>query len=304
MILKRLSLLVVLMAAGTAALCAPVDTVSLWSGVKDVKKSKVLLLAHRPENPNGISVIICPGGSYHWLDDNGEGSEVARWLNSYGITAFVLHYRTAGVGEFIWHTRVIFRGVRHPDMISDAQRALQWVSSHADDYSLDRDRIGMMGFSAGGHLVMSAACFSTTDFLKLSGIENAENMRPAFVAPVYPVVTMQDPYAHRRSRRGLLGDNRQGNRQMRDSLSLENHIPADCPPVFLTNCKDDPIVPYMNSVLLDSALTAAGIDHKYILYETGKHGFGVSDYYGSPESREWKYEFLSWLKAHFPDSFL
>lgn len=273
----------------------PTDTVSLWQGEKIPFGKEVSLYAFRPEQPNGISVVVCPGGSYHWHDLDNEGIKVAEWLNSQGITAFVLTYRVAGCAEIAFHTRLIFRGKRHPDMITDAQRALQYVQEHADDYRLDPSRIGIMGFSAGGHLAMSTACFSGTNFLQLSGIETDANLRPAFVVAVYPVVTMQPPYVHRRSRRGILGDSRVGNRHMRDSLSLEMHIPDDCPPVFLINCVDDPVVAYQNSVLLDSALTHKGIPHEYHQYAEGKHGFGASDYFGSPECREWKNEFLRWL---------
>ena len=276
------------------------DTVALWEGEKMRHGDQVMLYAFRPETPNGISVIVCPGGSYHWLDQETEGMMVGEWLSAHGITAFVLLYRTAGHVEVAMPVRLFFRGKRHPDMITDAQRALQYVGEHAAEYGIDPEKIGMMGFSAGGHLVMSAACFNESDFLQLAGIENDANLRPAFVVPVYPVVTMDPPYVHRRSRRGLLGDNRVADRVMRDSLSLEKHIPDNCPPVFLVNCVDDPIVQYQNSVLLDSALTQKGIPHQYIQYETGGHGFGASDEKGSPECREWKQEFLDWLDALYP----
>lgn len=263
---------------------------------------QVTLYAFRPETPNGISVIVCPGGSYHWLDQETEGMKVGEWLSANGITAFVLLYRTAGKVEVAMPVRLIFRGKRHPDMITDAQRALQYVGEHASSYGIDRDKIGMMGFSAGGHLVMSAACFNETDFLQLAGIHTEADLRPSFVVPVYPVVTMDPPYVHRRSRRGLLGDSRVGNKAMRDSLSLEKHIPDNCPPVFLVNCVDDPVVQYQNSVLLDSALTQKAIPHRYIQYETGGHGFGASEEKGSPECHEWKKEFLNWLKSLYPSS--
>jgi len=271
------------------------DTTYLWNGYSVKHGQDVVLTAFLPDNPCGISVIVCPGGSYYWLDEKGEGFEVGEWLANNGITAFVLFYRTAGVGTFIWHQRVVSRGKRHPDMITDAQRAIQWVWENADRYSVDRDKIGIMGFSAGGHLAMSAACFSSTDFLEFQGLKTEADLRPAFVASIYPVVTMKGPYAHKRSRRGLIGDIRQGNRTMRDSLSLENHIPDNCPPVFMINCVDDPVVDYHNSVILDSALTAHGVQHKYIQYQRGKHGFGVSEYYGSPECRKWKDDFIIWL---------
>lgn len=286
----------------TAAASRPIDTIALWEGNRVSHGKEVQFYAFRPEHPNGISVIVCPGGSYHWLDREVEGFQVGEWLSSNGITAFVLLYRTAGYVEVAMPVRLVFRGKRHPDMIMDAQRALQYVGDHASEYGIDPDKIGMMGFSAGGHLVMSAACFNESDFLQLVGIETDANLRPAFVVPVYPVVTMDPPYVHRRSRRGLLGDNLTGNRAMRDSLSLEKHIPDNCPPVFLVNCVDDPIVQYQNSVLLDSALTQKGIPHRYIQYETGGHGFGASEEKGSPECREWKKEFLDWLGALYPST--
>ena len=138
---------------------------------------------------------------------------------------------------------------------------------------------------------MSAACFYSTDFLAMSGISAKVNLRPSFVAAIYPVVTMKPPYVHRRSRRGLLGDNRIYDKSLRDSLSLEDHIPDNCPPVFLLNCTDDPVVQYQNSVLLDSALARKNIPHKYIQYQRGKHGFGAAD----SECSVWKDEFLYWL---------
>jgi len=285
-----------------SAISQPSDTIALWKGERIRYGSEVTMYAYRPEKPNGISIIVCPGGSYHWHDRNDEGLKVGEWLSSNGITAFVLFYRAAGCAEVAIPIRLFLRGKRHPDMITDAQRAIQYVQDHALQYAINKDQIGMIGFSAGGHLVMSAACFSSTDFLKLSGIIATATLRPSFVAAIYPVVTMHPPYVHKRSRRGLLGDNRVNSSKMRDSLSLEDHIPDNCPPVFLVNCIDDPVVPYQNSVMLDSALTLKGIPHKYIQYKRGKHGFGVSDFYGSPECREWRNEFLAWLKTLYSSS--
>jgi acetyl esterase/lipase len=119
--------------------------------------------------------------------------------------------------------------------------------------------------------------------------------RPSFIAPIYPVVTMDEECVHKRSRRALLGDSKINDKNLRDSLSIEKHIPIDCPPVFIINCKDDPIVDYHNSELLDSALMAKNIPHKYIQYKTGGHGFGASETKGSSESRQWKKEFIKWL---------
>jgi acetyl esterase/lipase len=144
---------------------------------------------------------------------------------------------------------------------------------------------------------MLAAELYKTDYTGQLNVLSPKLLRPDFVAPIYPVVTLSDSrYVHKRSRRGLLGEWRQFNHRMQDSLSLEKHVPDDCPPVFLCNCINDPIVKYQNSVLLDSALTAHHIPHKYIQYRTGGHGFGADTYLGTDESRQWMSEFIKWLK--------
>ena len=274
------------------------ESVALWEGFDVSHGKQVTLTPYLAEdNTTGMAIIVCPGGSYCWLDEETEGDGVAQWLQSNGISAFVLRYRAIGFGAYFWHHRIIFRGKQYPDMISDAQRALQWVREHADEYHIDPDMVGMMGFSAGGHLVMSTACFNEFDYLKEIGIDTKVSLKPTFVAPIYPVVTMREPYVHKRSRRALLSEKRQHNPTMIDSLSLERHIPADCPPVFLVNCVDDPIVEYHNSILLDSALTANHVNHRYIQYLTGGHGFGASEEKGTAECRQWKNEFLNWIRS-------
>ena len=230
------------------------------------------------------AVIVCPGGSYCWLDHETEGTLVAQWLESNGIRAFVLNYRVQGVFDYIMHTRYIYRGHRYPDALNDAAQMLRWVRNNADSLGIDPNKVGIMGFSAGGHLAMS-----TAELL---------DDKPAFVASIYPVVTMHKPYVHKRSRRALLGEYGKRRQTMRDSLSLEMHVPVDCPPVFLVNCKDDPVVKYQNSELLDSALSARNIPHRYIQYTTGGHGFGASDTKGTAECRQWKAEFIEWLRQN------
>ena len=258
--------------------------INIWEGASvrhRVELTPYLVKGNAP----APAVIVCPGGSYFWHDMINEGSKVAEWLNANGISAFVLRYRTAYVPAFITHFRLLFRGNRYPDALNDLRQSLRLIRHQAQEYNIDTTKIGVMGFSAGGHLVMSAV-----ELLPCSEW-------PAFVVPVYPVVSFIDPCVHKRSRRGLLGDSREHNKQLCDSLSLERHVPQDCPPVFLINCKDDPIVNHRNAELLDSALTAKNVPHKFIQYKTGGHGFGASEKKGSAECRQWKAEFIKWFRT-------
>lgn len=273
----------------------------IWRGTR-VHAPSVTLTPYIPTsttitpNPSTrTAVIVCPGGSYSWHDRWNESTLLAQYLSQQGIATFVLNYRVQGMFQYGSMSRAIFGGHKHPDMICDLQRSIQYLREHAREFGIDSARIGVIGFSAGGHLALSSAVFCHTDFLAAKGIRHTVSLRPDFVAAIYPVVTMKAPYVHRRSRRALLGEYGRFSRKLRDSLSLERHIPQDCPPVFVVNCKDDPVVNFHNSVLLDSALTKKGIVHTYIQYNTGKHGFGASDTKGTPESRQWKSAFLSWL---------
>ena len=268
-------------------LCASAQTgrprcINIWQGTTVGKT--VVMTSYLAEGKGNAAVIVCPGGSYLWHDMGGEGKDVGEWLQRNGISAFVLRYRTAGVGAFLTPYRYVFRGNRYPDALNDLLRAMQYVKAHSAELGVDASRVAAMGFSAGGHLVMSAAELLPRE------------QRPWFVVPVYPVVTMTEACVHRRSRRALLGDSRLRRRQLRDLLSLERHVPADCPPVFLVNCKDDPVVDCRNSELLDSALTRQQVPHRYIQYQTGGHGFGASDHKGTAECRQWKEEFMAWFR--------
>ncbi|WP_424043765.1 alpha/beta hydrolase [Prevotella denticola] len=268
-------------------LCASAQTgrprcINIWQGTTVGKT--VVMTSYLAEGKGNAAVIVCPGGSYLWHDMGGEGKDVGEWLQRNGISAFVLRYRTAGVGAFLTPYRYVFRGNRYPDALNDLLRAMQYVKAHSAELGVDASRVAAMGFSAGGHLVMSAAELLPWE------------QRPWFVVPVYPVVTMTEACVHRRSRRALLGDSRLRSRQLRDLLSLERHVPADCPPVFLVNCKDDPVVDCRNSELLDSALTRQQVPHRYIQYQTGGHGFGASDHKGTAECRQWKEEFMAWFR--------
>lgn len=276
----RLILIIMMsLLAWTTDIAAQVD---IWKGT-DVHH-RVEMTPYLAKGKDCPAVIVCPGGSYFWHDMESEGKAVGEWLQRNGISAFVLCYRTAYVPAFVTHYRLIFRGNRYPDALNDLRQTLRLIRRDAATYNIDTNRIGVMGFSAGGHLVMSSV-----ELLP-------ESEWPAFVVPIYPVVTMSDPCVHKRSRRGLLGDSREHNRKLCDSLSMERHVPDNCPPVFLVNCLDDPIVHHHNAELLDSALTAKNINHLFIQYKTGGHGFGASSDKGTAECRQWKNEFIKWFK--------
>ena len=258
------------------------NNVLLWKDVPRMKREKSRLYIFEPADTlkNGISVIVCPGGSYaHSYAIKKEGFEVAKWLNSIGITAFVLQYR---VGSHGYH---------YPAMIEDIQRAIQWVNTHAQNYRINPDLLGVMGFSAGGHLSLMAGVFYKENYLNKWGMPSNINLKPAFVVPVYPVVSMQDSLAHARSRKNLLG---RKFRKEKDRFSIELQVTPDMPPVFLVTTKDDPVVNYKNSLVLDSVLKKEEIPHKFLLYNAGGHGFGINELKGG-EAAEWKNHFKEWL---------
>ena len=222
------------------------------------------------------AVVVCPGGSYYWLDYKHEGVEVAKWLQKEGYSAYVLRYHVAGWWAWATHYRLLFRGLKPWEPMHDTEAAIAYLKD-----SLGISQVGIIGFSAGGHLAVTAAL---------------NNLGYSWAAAIYPVVSMQAPCTHRRSRRALLGERSQNNLDMQKQYSLESQIHSKCPPVFLVACKDDPIVDHHNSELLDSALTAKHVPHRFLLYNTGGHGFAVRVDKGSPECHAWEKEFLDWLR--------
>ena len=299
-ILSLLSLL--LLSTGLHAQVIVGEPIHIWDGTPVHAHNVTLTPYIQDDVYNMPAVIVCPGGSYFWLDREHEGRLVARWLRDQGIPAFLLQYRTGGWFDFTFRTRAVFGGNQHPDMISDLQRAIQLVRENARTFGVNPRWVGVMGFSAGGHLVMSSAELFDTDFLAMQGVECHVPLRPDFVASIYPVVTMERDCVHKRSRRGLLGERREGDARLRDSLSLEKHVKADTPPVFLLNCLDDPIVDYRNANLLDSALTANKVPHSFVQYKIGGHGFGADPARFSEETAQWQSTFLEWLWALFEQS--
>lgn len=280
--MKRI-LFIYFLLAGTVSLFSQHEKHFLWKGIEGMKSEKTRLYVYEPADSlrNDVSVIICPGGSYaHLYGIKWEGFEVAEWLNQQGITAFVLQYRVAQ------------QGYRHPAMIQDIQRAIQWVRENSGTYKIDPDLVGVMGFSAGGHLSLMAGTFYDEDYLQKLPVTNSHSLKPAFIVPVYPVVSMQDSIAHKRSRKNLLGKN--FDREMQDKFSMELQVNENMPPVFLVTTKDDPVVLCQNSIVLAEALENASVSYRFLLYEKGGHGFGMNKKKGG-EAAEWKSLFKEWL---------
>ncbi len=280
--MKRILLSLFFLLISFLSLYSQSEKIYLWKNTQTMRHQKSRLYVYLPPDSlrNGVSVIICPGGSYHHLGMPHEGFQVAEWLNSVGVTAYVLRYRVSS------------HGYHHPAMIEDIQMAISFVRKNSSQYNIDSQRIGVMGFSAGGHLVLMAGAFHQENYLKKIGISISDNLKPDFIVPVYPVVSMQDSLAHVRSRKNLLGNNY--TKEEVDNFSLEMQIPDDMPPVFLVATEDDPVVNYHNSLELDKALNAKAIQHKFLLSKTGGHGFGLGLKNGG-EISNWISTFHRWL---------
>ncbi|HWB84775.1 MAG TPA: alpha/beta hydrolase [Bryobacteraceae bacterium] len=209
----------------------------------------------------GAAVIVFPGGGYAHLSMDKEGNEVARWLNSIGITAFVLRYRLGP-------------RYHHPIEWHDAQRAIRLVRSRATEYRILPNHIGVMGFSAGGHLASTVGTHFDAGEAGASDPIDRVSSRPDFLVLAYPVITMKDPYVHRGSRTMLLGEN--PDPQLVDLLSNETQVTAQTPPTFLFQTTTDRTVPVMNSVMFYEALVKAGVPAELHIYARGPHGVGLA----------------------------
>lgn len=259
-------------------------TIYLWRNVKGMEKQPSVMYMHEPkENKTKTAVIVCPGGSYHHLGLYNEGYCSAKWFSENGITAFMLKYRS---NESLYN---------HPAMLEDIQRAIQIVRENADEYGIDASKVGVIGYSAGGHLVTMAGEFGERfNELEKLGIETDVSLRPDFVMPIYPVVSMQDDISHKWSRRSLLGKNQ--TQERKDLFSMELQVPDNMPPTYIVVCKDDNVVDYNNSLRLYDALLAKNIQNCELhVYEWGKHGFGMLN---GPFMKEFKWNepLLEWIK--------
>ena len=217
-------------------------------GSEDGDKPSLTIYLPAAEKATGAGVIVCPGGGYGHLAIDHEGDQIARWLNSFGVAGFVLKYRIAP-------------RYHHPAPLQDAQQAIRMVRKRAGDWRVRPDRIGIWGFSAGGHLASTAG----THF-------DAET-RPDFLILAYPVISFTTPYMHKGSRNNLIGEN--PDPKLAESLSNELQVTAQTPPTFLFHTNADTGVPAENSVLFYLALRKAGVPAELHIYANGPHGVGL-----------------------------
>lgn len=222
-----------------------------------------VLVVRRPARPNGSAVLVVPGGSYSFLSYDNEGTSQAAWLNARGITAFILLYRLPGEG---WS--------RREDVpLQDAQRAMRLIRARADRFAIRPNRVAVLGFSAGGHLAGSLATRHAERLYE--PVDEADRLaaRPDVAGLIYPVVSLDAPFAHGGSRDNLLGP--EASPAQRRARSVELRVDAETPPVFLLHAVDDDVVPVANSIAMFQAMQAAKRPVAMHVFEEGGHGFGV-----------------------------
>ena len=233
------------------------------------------------DKANGSAIVICPGGGYSHLAMAHEGMEVARRLNEMGIAAFVLKYRLPSDETMI---------DKEIGPLQDAQRAIQLVRQHAADWGVDPKRVGIMGFSAGGHLASTAGTHFTRSL-----IENKEgiSLRPDWMILGYPVISFSDSIGHRGSRDNLLGKHPAPAKILEYSNELQ--VTPNTPPTFLVHAGDDKTVPVANSLRFYEALVHSGVPSEMHVYPHGGHGFGLHN----PTTRdEWMDRLINWMDAN------
>ena len=247
--------------------------------VRNVQEPSLTPYLPPPGRANGTAVIVCPGGGYTVLAIDKEGADVARWLNTLGISAFVLKYRMKEYG--------------HPAPLRDVLRAVRLLRSDGSTWGLRPDRIGVIGFSAGGHLAASAATLFDAPEGRTGATLDAVSARPDFAILVYPVIVLTGPYAHAGSRRALIGDSPAPG--LAESLSLDTRVTKDTPPTFLVHGGTDTVVPPENSVRFYMALRRAGVAGELHDFERGAHGFGLQPGHGPVSG--WPQRCAEWLAA-------
>ncbi|WP_371129902.1 alpha/beta hydrolase [Phenylobacterium sp.] len=241
------------------------------------------LVVFRPDRPNGAAILMAPGGGYAWVVMDKEGYEAAELFAARGVTVFVMSYRLPHEG---W--------AAGPDVaLQDSQRALRLIRSRAAEFGVDPKRIGVMGFSAGGHVAGELTLAWDKPVYAPVDAADALSARPDFSVLMYPVATMKPPFAHAGSRRNLLGETPTPAQEA--AYSLEAQARSDAPPVLLIHAADDFSVPVENALALFDALRAKKIPAELHVFEEGGHGFGLRFAVGKPVAA-WPEITLKWME--------
>ncbi len=277
-----------ILALATAARSHEIKTIELWpdgapgaiGGEKDFHPTLTVYPAPREKN-TGAAVVICPGGGYGFTAMDHEGHQIGAWLNSFGVAGFIVDYRHRN------------RGYGHPAPLQDAQRAIRHVRAKAEDYRVDPKRIGVLGFSAGGHLASTAATHFDAGKPDAKDPVERVSCRPDFAVLCYPVIAFDEAVTHRGSQQNLLGKDAPA--ELVRSLSNEKQVTKDTPPTFLWHTDEDNGVPSENSVLFYLACRKAGVPAELHIFRTGRHGLGLAK--DTPGANQWPKLCEDWMRG-------
>jgi len=247
----------------------------------DVTEPTLTAFLPPEDKASGAAVIICPGGGYQILAIDHEGYDVAQWFNEQGIAAFVLKYRLPNDAAMEQKQIV---------PVLDLQQAIRMVRQQADEFGVNQDQIGVMGFSAGGHLASTGA----THYLdNIGAMNDTTNLRPDFSVLIYPVITFQSDFYHQGSKEALVGPD--ASQETVERFSNHLRVTENTPPTFLIHATDDLVVPVENSINYYMALLEHDVPAEMHIYETGGHGFGLAE--GQEHLSTWLDEFRLWLAS-------
>lgn len=254
----------------------------LW--IEQVQEPALEIFLPSKRNATGQAVVICPGGGYRGLAYDWEGTDIAKWLNSKGIAAFVLKYRLPVSSSVVTPNEA---------PLQDAKRAIRTVRANADEWNISGNQIGIMGFSAGGHLASTLGThFDSEDTFQTDQTDSLI-ARPDFMILVYPVITMKEPYTHSGSRINLLGE--KPGFELIEYYSNENRVTKETPPTFIIHATDDEGVPVENSLMFYQALKDNSIPAEMHIYPEGGHGFSLA--VGRGHLQTWTDRLYDWLRA-------
>jgi len=283
-------LLILASVVPTCCLAAELPVEVLWPGGAPGAKGtspgdipKLTLYLPEKSKATGAAVVICPGGGYGHLAMDHEGHQIGQWLNSFGVAGFILQYRHRNSGA----------GYGHPAPLQDAQRAIRTVRSRASEWGVQPDRIGILGFSAGGHLTSTAVTHFNDKVYEARDAIDKASARPDFGVLIYPVISFTEPFTHVGSRRNLLGA--EPNQELFVKFSNEKQVTAQTPPCFLIHTWEDKGVPAENSIYFYLALRRAKVQSEMHIFSKGRHGFGLGRQL--PGTSTWPMLCQKWMKA-------